>query len=591
MDIPSCLSLTWNQSTPISGGFRLRLPFDPCRRSACRCYDKDSNQEDNMTMSDNNTVMITPKKWFMVVCNHSDLEWLYQYNIEYADIAEQIPSNTTHLEVLSFPSLDVGMISFRSILHPLLLNFAIHDCMKLNLLPEGFSGKMFYSVISINISHNFMKTYKIGQEMFSLLLSLEDITLARNYRLDEIETRAFNSLLRVKAINLTGNYIEKIHPGAFNNLPQLTSLDLSYNFLKSIPGEEITHLTSLKQLVLDGNLWNCSCEMGWILFLDKSIISESSLAFCRYPQKLNGTLLWQLNLNHLQHCCPVHIWKSLMIILGYHALFLLSLGTPVCMYILWKRRRQKALVECGQIMFFTFATLGSSSNVFKGKLKDGRDIAVKKVLHIHKERLKELHIFLRLFKTGPPDPNVVQYLVKEEDNLATYIALTLYRGNLRDLLTNAVSKRDMNVLSQLTPQQCLLQITHGVGFLHQNNIQHRDIKPSNILWDLDNSGKYRFIVSDFDLGHISEDLSSHRSEYGSMGWSAPELWRTGSGERTSAVDIFSLGIVFFYVLTRGGHPFASPTSSTTQENINENKSNLENLVNHCDDSACSPSGN
>lgn len=166
---------------------------------------------------------------------------------------------------------------------------------------------------------------------------------------------------------------------------------------------------------------------------------------------------------------------------------------------------------------------------------------------------------------GPPHPNVIQYLLKEEDSEAMYIALQMHKGNLRELVREAVSRRDEGILSQLTSRECLRQISEGVGYLHGCDIEHRDIKPTNILWDFSRFGKLRFIVSDFDLGHFSGEKSSHRTKYGSMGWSAPELWE---GEnRTRAVDIFSLGCVFFYVLTRGGHPFDSPGDIKLQESI------------------------
>lgn len=45
---------------------------------------------------------------------------------------------------------------------------------------------------------------------------------------------------------------------------------------------------------------------------------------------------------------------------------------------------------------------------------------------------------------------------------------------------------------------------------------------------------------------------------GSSGWQAPEqlVARSGGDARqTRAVDIFSLGLVLFYCLTGGGHPF------------------------------------
>ena len=570
LEPPGYVSLRWSRSTSTSGAMGgLSLLFDPCD-SGCRCYDQEDDHEND-----------TMKKSFMVVCKHSDLSWWHQYEVDYVDVAQKIPSNTTNLAFWKFPSLNVGMVLFQSILHPLLMNLTICDCMQLELLPGAFDGKMFYSIQGINISNNFIKSYKIRKETFSLLVNLRAVLLIKNHLLDVIETHAFKLLPKVEVINLTGNIIVEIHPGAFYNLPQLVTLDLSYNFLKTISGEDIIQLPSLKWLGMDGNLWNCSCDMEWILLLDKS--KFSSLAVCRYPPELNGTLLDQLNFTHFQQCYPVYIWGSILILMGYSGLFLLSLISGICMRILWKRFRRKTLVECGQIVFSTKDPLGS--NVFKGELKDGRHVAVKMISHVRKERCNELDKLLYLSKTNQFHENVVQYLLMEEDNHATYIALALYKGNLRDLLRDAVSSGDENVLFQLTCQQCLWQLTCGLAFLHENKVQHRDIKPSNILWDVDSSGKYRFIVADLDLGRYSEEHSSNRPCYGSEGWSAPELW--GTGKRTSAVDIFSLGCVFFYMLSKGGHPFASSGSNTVEElqnNIGSDHFSLESLNEHCNGS-------
>ena len=41
-----------------------------------------------------------------------------------------------------------------------------------------------------------------------------------------------------------------------------------------------------------------------------------------------------------------------------------------------------------------------------------------------------------------------------------------------------------------------------------------------------------------------------------QGWIAPEMM-TGQSSNTCAVDIFSLGCVFHYVMSRGGHPFGA----------------------------------
>ena len=65
-----------------------------------------------------------------------------------------------------------------------------------------------------------------------------------------------------------------------------------------------------------------------------------------------------------------------------------------------------------------------------------------------------------------------------------------------------------------------------------------------------------------DMG-LSLRLEQDRSSFhltspggGSTGWHAPELMRLDPDIRlTRSVDIFSIGCVIYYVLTRGLHPF------------------------------------
>ncbi len=70
---------------------------------------------------------------------------------------------------------------------------------------------------------------------------------------------------------------------------------------------------------------------------------------------------------------------------------------------------------------------------------------------------------------------------------------------------------------------CLKQIAEALKFLHDHGVQHRDIKPENILIKY-KGDTARFIISDFDLGHITGKESKYRTEYGTMGWVAPEIW-------------------------------------------------------------------
>ncbi|KAF7638638.1 hypothetical protein Mgra_00002016 [Meloidogyne graminicola] len=113
------------------------------------------------------------------------------------------------------------------------------------------------------------------------------------------------------------------------------------------------------------------------------------------------------------------------------------------------------------------------------------------------------------------------------------------------------------------------QATDGIAHLHHINIIHRDVKPKNILLtglsandSTKNFSRLRVKISDFGLcktvkiGHNS--ISKVSGAVGTEGWMAPELLDPNAS--TYAVDVFSLGCVFYYTLTDGEHPFGESFS-------------------------------
>ena len=92
----------------------------------------------------------------------------------------------------------------------------------------------------------------------------------------------------------------------------------------------------------------------------------------------------------------------------------------------------------------------------------------------------------------------------------------------------------------------LYQLLLGLQYLHKNNILHRDIKTLNIL--LNNKGEVK--IGDFGLSRIfTENMKrKYTNRVVTLWYRAPELL-LGETIYGSAIDIWSLGCVFYEILT------------------------------------------
>lgn len=211
-------------------------------------------------------------------------------------------------------------------------------------------------------------------------------------------------------------------------------------------------------------------------------------------------------------------------------------------------------VQVGKISFAPLEVLGhgtAGTFVFRGKF-DGRSIAVKRILP---ECFEVAEREVQLLRESDTHPNVIRYFCTERDRLFTYIAIELCAATLQQYVEDPSRFPDLNPISLLE------QTMSGLSHLHSLNIVHRDLKPRNILLSRPGPlGHVRALISDFGLCKKIQDgrssFSLRSGIPGTEGWIAPEVLRdTPCNKPTAAVDLFSAGCIFYFVISKGQHPF------------------------------------
>ena len=136
-----------------------------------------------------------------------------------------------------------------------------------------------------------------------------------------------------------------------------------------------------------------------------------------------------------------------------------------------------------------------------------------------------------------------------------YIAMEYMTwGNLR---RHIEFKKDLDWIIKI-----IKQVSLALAYSHEHGFIHRDIKPENILFRDENSA----VLSDYgiadELEHRTEITT--KSNQGTPKYMCPDLVRSGPIGPSS--DIYSLGVVFFEMLT-GRPPYDSGSPPYTRKDV------------------------
>lgn len=170
--------------------------------------------------------------------------------------------------------------------------------------------------------------------------------------------------------------------------------------------------------------------------------------------------------------------------------------------------------------------------------------------------------FLRAAKllSSLKHPNIVEIIDYDDTEkyamIMEYLEGPMYREHINK---NYVATQPL----QFVP--LFLQLLDAVGFIHAKGVVHRDIKPTNVIVLQDSNNQYRAKLLDFD---IAKDLNyEHTStltnqQMGTLTYMSPEQV-VSSKNIDIRSDIYSLGVVFFYVLS-GKPAYSSQADSQFQ---------------------------
>ncbi|KAF3432151.1 hypothetical protein FNV43_RR26890 [Rhamnella rubrinervis] len=188
---------------------------------------------------------------------------------------------------------------------------------------------------------------------------------------------------------------------------------------------------------------------------------------------------------------------------------------------------------------------GGFGPVFKGKLSDGREIAVKKLSQSsnqgRKEFMNEAKLLARVQHRNVV--NLFGYCVHGEEKLLVYEYVA--NESLDKLLFRSQRREELDWKRRY---DIICGVARGLLYLHEdshNCIIHRDIKASNVLLD----DKWVPKIADFGMARLFPEDQTHVNTRvaGTNGYMAPEY--VMHGHLSVKADVFSFGVLVLELIS------------------------------------------
>ena len=205
----------------------------------------------------------------------------------------------------------------------------------------------------------------------------------------------------------------------------------------------------------------------------------------------------------------------------------------------------------------------------------GRPLAIKEARAVFQfaSYLRRDEIVRRIRHTvevqaGLSHPGIVQVVDQNSEREFPYFVTELgVGGSLRDRLQAS----EHGYLDLHLAIRILVQLSYALDYAHRQGVLHTGLKPENVVFDAQGNAK----LTDFGVARITDRPDDAVPSHilvggGTVGYMAPELLQPGnSGPRpiSAAVDIYSLGMIFYEMITGKLPGRRSPLPSEVRDEV------------------------
>lgn len=194
-----------------------------------------------------------------------------------------------------------------------------------------------------------------------------------------------------------------------------------------------------------------------------------------------------------------------------------------------------------------------------------REVAIKAIDISFQVTPEEKTLFLNRFyreakaagQMGHPNIVTIYDVDEDKESGTPFIVMEFLEGTtIQEIIASGV------ILPLEDVNSMIIQLADALNYAHQEGVIHRDIKAANIMV----MPGMKIKVTDFGIARVeSSDLTRSGQFVGTPNYMSPEQIE-GSGPVDGRSDLFSLGVVFYMLLT-GQRPFSGDSFTTVSYKI------------------------